>query len=737
MNQELERKIKYCLSLTLITAISSFTPMGMSNAHAPHDVVSEISISPNFENDKTIITIVRGTLLRSKDGGETWKRIVKGLENRNNLTSISTSSIDQKIVYLSSEKNGIYKSNDYGLSWENFSGNLDESSIKIVEVSPHNSHEILAAGVGGGLYKTTNSGNTWEEILDKKTKISSIKISDQLIDTYIVGTEKGKVFVSEDKGKNWKSKDIGVQCKVSSLAIALEESVSPKLFVGTKKCGLFSSRKALLNLEKEDEYFSGKSIESIQVLTEAVGKSNIYLSTSSEGIFFSNDNGKNWKNLNQGLTRTSQAEKFSRPHFTEILLSPNFRDDETIFLAGFNGLFKSENSGDSWTEINTLSSELVVGLDVSPAHDKDSTIAISSYLGGAYLSNDGGELWSPINNGLLAFKKILNTGQINRIFSVRFSPNYIEDNSIFSSSWLHFLISENSGETWKNISTNTKNVGAYIAFDKEHPGFQSIFLGTIKGDILRSENKGRSFSKISNLKEAVEILKISPNFNLDRTMFAVTKGNIYKSINEGSSWQPILIFKDRVVTSIDFLADSSEKTAIIASTDRGLYINRGEIWKPLDNNLKDKYIEALAVSPNFSRDKILIASVSGEGLFKSNDGGMVFDEVGRSLIDDNHLLSNFNQRSNLTAQPIVFSPTFRKDNTVYGYSESNIFKSIDGGDTWQKYNVSNIQKRKVQLLFYEVLNSPVILVFICLFIVLSLVFMIIFKMKLTKFEGGN
>jgi hypothetical protein len=68
-------------------------------------------------------------------------------------------------------------------------------------------------------------------------------------------------------------------------------------------------------------------------------------------------------------------------------------------------------------------------------------------------------------------------------------------------------------------------------------------------------------------------------------------------------------------------------------------------------------------------------------MFRSTDGGRSFTPVGRRLLATNELASNF---SNSTAIPIVFSPTFTSDHTVYAYSSTAVLRSRDGGTTWAR-----------------------------------------------------
>ena len=80
-------------------------------------------------------------------------------------------------------------------------------------------------------------------------------------------------------------------------------------------------------------------------------------------------------------------------------ISDTFSKDKTIFLAAFDGLFKSTDGGQVWKKIDTLSANIIVGLAISPSYSSDSTVAIATYLGGAYSSDDQGTTWSAIVNG--------------------------------------------------------------------------------------------------------------------------------------------------------------------------------------------------------------------------------------------------------------------------------------------------------------------------------------------------
>jgi Calx-beta domain len=91
-------------------------------------------------------------------------------------------------------------------------------------------------------------------------------------------------------------------------------------------------------------------------------------------------------------------------------------------------------------------------------------------------------------------------------------------------------------------------------------------------------------------------------------------------------------------------------------------------------------VEAIAVSPDYGVDRTVLVSVLGRGLYRSTDGGTTFAAVGTSLIQGNHLITDY---ENPVSNPIQFSPTYARDRTIFAMAQDDIVRSTDGGDTWQ------------------------------------------------------
>ena len=87
------------------------------------------------------------------------------------------------------------------------------------------------------------------------------------------------------------------------------------------------------------------------------------------------------------------------------------------------------------------------------------------------------------------------------------------------------------------------------------------------------------------------------------------------------------------------------------------------------------YIGAIAISPNYRKDKRIII-IFRRGLFESVNGGISFHPINTNLIENNHAVTR-----------IQFSPAYATDKTIYSASEEKLFRSTDGGDTWEVIKV--------------------------------------------------
>jgi photosystem II stability/assembly factor-like uncharacterized protein len=113
-----------------------------------------------------------GRLHRTKDGGATWKEILSGLPKDKWVSRIVASRYDMATVYLS--QNGkrdddfhvyLWKSEDFGDSWDDISGNIPLGPVNVIREDPVE-QDILYVGTDIGVYVSRDRGKTWEVLGD-------------------------------------------------------------------------------------------------------------------------------------------------------------------------------------------------------------------------------------------------------------------------------------------------------------------------------------------------------------------------------------------------------------------------------------------------------------------------------------------------------------------------------------------------------------------------------------------
>ena len=98
----------------------------------------------------------RNTIFRSNDGGNTWEKLTQGLSDNSQITCISSTDIDDRII-CGDYYNGFYISNDNGNSWTFYKDNLPPSggfpALKKFREITYDGNGNLYAATYDGVYK--------------------------------------------------------------------------------------------------------------------------------------------------------------------------------------------------------------------------------------------------------------------------------------------------------------------------------------------------------------------------------------------------------------------------------------------------------------------------------------------------------------------------------------------------------------------------------------------------------
>jgi photosystem II stability/assembly factor-like uncharacterized protein len=298
--------------------------------------------------------------------------------------------------------------------------------------------------------------------------------------------------------------------------------------------------------------------------------------------------------------------------------------------------------------------------------------------------------WHAINEGLAHRATwVAASDYVARLMGISFSPSYPADETLFSGTRGLFLRSTNRGADWRSAIPRGLLVRDEFPPDFLIPVFspnfavdRTIIAATDGGKVFSSDDAGSSFTRLDDLGAPVVDLRISPDFGRHTTLFAGIHEGVLRSDDGGASWTPTGTLPARS-TSIAISNAFASDATVFAGTAAGLFVSRdrGRAWDEVAvMQFEAPFIESIVVSPAFADDGTVLVSVRGAGLFRSIDHGATFHATGEALVADQHVFANY---ENPTSEPIVFSPGFVEDATVFAFSETQVFRTTDRGATWE------------------------------------------------------
>ncbi|MGI9205437.1 MAG: WD40/YVTN/BNR-like repeat-containing protein, partial [Woeseiaceae bacterium] len=171
---------------------------------------------------------------RSDDGGETWRHL--GLADTRQISNVIVHPDDPDLVYVAAlghawgpnEERGIFRSRDGGSTWDKVLYMNEDVGAGDLEMDPSDSNVLYAgmwqarryawglrgAGPGTGLYKSTDGGDTWQELTnnpglptgENRGRIG-VTVSganpDRVWTIIEAENDQTGVFRSDDAGESW------------------------------------------------------------------------------------------------------------------------------------------------------------------------------------------------------------------------------------------------------------------------------------------------------------------------------------------------------------------------------------------------------------------------------------------------------------------------------------------------------------------------------------------------------
>ena len=264
--------------------------------------------------------------------------------------------------------------------WEHLTNGLpQDADVHAITVHPENP-DIVYVGSTKGAYCSTNRGASWERLrLPEEADIWSICLHPKNPRIVYAGASPPGVYRSEDGGDTWhKTADPGLP----------------------------------------DRVIMGFACRVMRLDVDPNSPDNVYATLEANGTMRSRNGGENWEDCTADLIRFCEDPKYrsrigSQTEIEGMLdghaLAVSAAAPGTVFLANRMGLFRSDNRGESWKDMEIgRFSPLTYGRDirVSPHDPKVMYACLSpaarSTDGSIYRSDDVGQTWKRFDHGVKA-----------------------------------------------------------------------------------------------------------------------------------------------------------------------------------------------------------------------------------------------------------------------------------------------------------------------------------------------
>jgi photosystem II stability/assembly factor-like uncharacterized protein len=255
-----------------------------------------------------------GAILKSKDGGSTWEEVFRHPDvnasspgSRHNFRDFTISKSHNNIVYAgmgkvinvgmidpSPEQSfGMYKSIDRGENWTEINIGLESSTktINIIAVHPEDPDIVYIGTYIDGIYKTTDGGAHWTPVNNglQFSDIRSIAIDPLHPDTIYAGSGNGMgLAISYNGGALWGSINEGIKLVCPTYLSSFGKAAQ----------GMDLSVPTTINPAVN---YNVQWTKILDIVIDPANTQNIYAADEGSGVVLSQDHGKTWSLITEGM----------------------------------------------------------------------------------------------------------------------------------------------------------------------------------------------------------------------------------------------------------------------------------------------------------------------------------------------------------------------------------------------------------------------------------------------------
>ncbi|MGB3018401.1 MAG: T9SS type A sorting domain-containing protein [Ignavibacteria bacterium] len=617
------------------------------------------------------------------------------------ISDIEYDPNNPNIVYAGAATGGVFKSTDSGITWLPVFDDQAVLPAGDIAVDPVNSN-IVYVGTGepngghnnfsgGGVYKSTNAGSTWQRVGLENTvavgrilvsPVNPLKVYVAAVGSYFGPNPERGVYKSDNGGATW-SRVLHVSDSCGAIDIIMDPINPNNMMAAMWQRTRYPNGGQLYGRESGiHKTTDGGNTWTVlgaanglpNPATTNVGRIGLSISNSNpnvayalytngttySGFFKTTNAGLNWTNANGGGLQ-SGFSTFSW-YFGQVRVHPT--NPEIVYVLDLE-VMKTTNSGTSWSEI---SGSVHVDHHALAFKPGDPNLLILGNDGGMYRSSNGGSTFTKVQS--------LPVTQFYEIGIDKTNPQRLyggtQDNGT------NRTTTGGLGD-WASIYGGD---GFYVIVDYTNPNV--IYAESQNGALGKSTNGGASFSgatsgiNSSEKKNWSTPVIMDPNNN---NILYYGTNKVYRTTNAASSWtavSPDLTNGNqaRLGTVATIAVAKTNSNIIMAGTDDAnvwITTNNGTNWNKVSTTLPYRWITRVAFDP--TNDNIAYVTYNGlkwkdpqPHVFRTTNRGQTWQDIS----------------SNLPDAPInAFDIDPLRPNVLFVGSDVGAYVSFNSGGSWQ------------------------------------------------------
>ncbi|MBR9975206.1 MAG: T9SS type A sorting domain-containing protein [Bacteroidetes bacterium] len=626
---------------------------------------------------------------------------------------------DASIVFAGSASGGLFKSTDGGTSWTPKTDHLPTLAVGSLAFDPVDPNVMyMGTGEGSnnwdavngdGVYKSTDQGETWTNVMEGVIKDLDLAVNDIVVhpqDRNLIfaattyGGGSGALMRSTDGGVDWNAALNGPARSV------LIDRVNPdRIIVGFGYYNGRSSNGIYLSDER-GERFSFRKVTETMPASDSIGR--IVMDASLVvpgtiiagmqrapkhapterqdflGIFKSTDSGTSWVKL-RSSTQSNMREVLRAQGDYNLHIRFHPTDSNVVFFGGING-WRSTDGGNSFRQVTTQSGLAGAwvdhhSVDFSPVNPD---VMLLSSDGGVFRTNDCRRSTMSMDETGTG----LATMQFYAMNYDRKTPTRVAGGTQDRRN----NIGDASSPQWRQL-INWGGDGGYVAFDYED---ENVFYVAYQyGRLGKTTNGGNSFFAI---QEGLELRDGNDNYMFSfvtpfimhptaRNTLFVGGNKIYRTTNSGTTWIAIsdnLTGSGNSLSQFQNLAFCKTNPGVLygvtgysslAYRSTNAMASPGDVtWSRIDAGIPNVYLGDVAVHPvNIDVAYVGTATFSpSSGIYKTTDGGSSWT-----------FMKGATPETSLPDVPIGAIAIWDKNpEVVFAGTDIGVYVSNDGGANW-------------------------------------------------------